>query len=599
LRPAGSYATPRELADEVERWLADEPVRAYREPVVRRLGRWGRRHRTAVRDAGVAAGGALRDAAGAGRRGGALASYEEFARDTGQDEQSREGVAGAYQRVGNILRRLGKFQEAEAAYRSCQERFARLAADYPAMPRHRRGLAGAHHNRGSALSETGRAEEAEREYRAALEVLQRLADDDPGEVGDQGMRARSHNMLGMLLRDKGRPREAEEEYRAALALERPLADEHPAVAQYRRDLANIHNNLGILLKEDKGRLKEAEGEYRAGLALAQRLVAADPAAADNRHDLAGLHGNLGILLKDTGRPDEAEKEYSAALSIMQRLADDYPAVPRYRERLGNTHMNLDALYHDYKLSKEKEEEQKRSAVAEFQRLSHEHPDVPRYQQRLAQSLNNLGTLFQAEAEQEFRRASALLGELLKEFPAGSDYHNLLANALEALAELAQARKEFAEARKLLEDALPHNHEALQARPRDPYFRACFRSTLQTLAEVHLAQGEHAEASAAAGQLAEAAVDLAKDRYKAACVLAGCVPLAAKDNKLPEARRQELARGYAGRAVAALRQAVADGHRDAAQLRKDPALDPLRQRDDFQKLLAEVEAAAKPEQKKGP
>jgi serine/threonine-protein kinase len=42
------YATPRELAEEVERWKADEPVAAWREPLVRRSRRWVRRHRTLV-----------------------------------------------------------------------------------------------------------------------------------------------------------------------------------------------------------------------------------------------------------------------------------------------------------------------------------------------------------------------------------------------------------------------------------------------------------------------------------------------------------------------------------------------------------------------
>src|SRR5262249_30191692 len=153
---------------------------------------------------------------------------------------------------------------------------------------------------------------------------------------------------------------------------------HPAVPQYRRLLTQIHHGMGILLRAHKGRLKDAEDEYRAGLALAQRLVKDDPAAADCRLDLAYLHSSLGILLSKAGRPDEAEKEHSAALSIQQRLADDYPAVPKYREGLGTTHSNLGSLYLDYKLSKEKWEEQSRAALAEFQRLAHDHKDVPRY-----------------------------------------------------------------------------------------------------------------------------------------------------------------------------------------------------------------------------
>jgi hypothetical protein len=41
------------VAREVERWLADEPVTAYREPILVRLARWGRRHRTLVTASGV------------------------------------------------------------------------------------------------------------------------------------------------------------------------------------------------------------------------------------------------------------------------------------------------------------------------------------------------------------------------------------------------------------------------------------------------------------------------------------------------------------------------------------------------------------------
>ena len=46
--PARRYRTPRALADDVEHWLADEPVSAWREPIRRRLRRWGRRHRLLV-----------------------------------------------------------------------------------------------------------------------------------------------------------------------------------------------------------------------------------------------------------------------------------------------------------------------------------------------------------------------------------------------------------------------------------------------------------------------------------------------------------------------------------------------------------------------
>jgi serine/threonine-protein kinase len=48
LKPEDRYASPRTLADDLESWMADEPVSAWREPRSRRARRWGRRHRTAV-----------------------------------------------------------------------------------------------------------------------------------------------------------------------------------------------------------------------------------------------------------------------------------------------------------------------------------------------------------------------------------------------------------------------------------------------------------------------------------------------------------------------------------------------------------------------
>ena len=48
LKPEDRYPSARALADDVERWIADEPVSARSEPVPARLARWARRHRTAV-----------------------------------------------------------------------------------------------------------------------------------------------------------------------------------------------------------------------------------------------------------------------------------------------------------------------------------------------------------------------------------------------------------------------------------------------------------------------------------------------------------------------------------------------------------------------
>src|SRR5205823_1766822 len=142
-------------------------------------------------------------------------------------------------------------------------------------------------------------------------------------------------------------------------------------------------------------------------------------------------------------------------------------------------------------------------------------------------------------------------------------------------------------RRLLEQALPHHRAALQASPNHPAYRHYYRTNLKTLAAACAALGDHAAATDAADRLTRATLSPAPDFYDAACYFCRCVPLAAKDAHLTDARRRKLADAYADRALTLLRQAVQLGYKDVAHLKKDPDLDPLRSRPDFQKLLHEL------------
>ena len=48
LRPLDRYATPRHLGENLRKWLADEPVSAQVEPLLDRLRRRAKKHRTLV-----------------------------------------------------------------------------------------------------------------------------------------------------------------------------------------------------------------------------------------------------------------------------------------------------------------------------------------------------------------------------------------------------------------------------------------------------------------------------------------------------------------------------------------------------------------------
>jgi hypothetical protein len=94
--------------------------------------------------------------------------------------------------------------------------------------------------------------------------------------------------------------------------------------------------------------------------------------------------------------------------------------------------------------------------------------------------------------------------------------------------------------------------------------------------------------AAAADLLAANARGATDLYNAACGYALCVPLTDEP---------EMKEAYATGAVQLLRRTIAQGYKNAIQLKKDADLDALRPRADFKKLLAELEAATRPQDKK--
>jgi hypothetical protein len=66
----------------------------------------------------------------------------------------------------------------------------------------------------------------------------------------------------------------------------------------------------------------------------------------------------------------------------------------------------------------------------------------------------------------------------------------------------------------------------------------------------------------------------------------------KDEKLPSAERAPLQEGCATQALNCLRRAVAKGFSRVTRFQKDPDLEAVRGRADFERLVRELEAKAK-------
>jgi tetratricopeptide (TPR) repeat protein len=225
------------------------------------------------------------------------------------------------------------------------------------------------------------------------------------------------------------------------------------------------------------------------------------------------------------------------------------------------------------------------------------PSGPEFREELATGHNNVGLLLRdkgllKEAEAAQAEALAIQKRLAAEFPEVTDYRNAVAGTLFNLANLAGRRRDFVAARRFLDEALPHHQAALKRSPQRSDYRQYYRNNLLELTRTYAGQGDRPGALAVATKGNNLGWAPAVDAYGAACMLAQCMPIVEKDDKVATATRQAEIAFYADQAMAMLRDALAKGYNDAGHMLTDKDLGPLRSREDFKTMVAELEAKAK-------
>jgi tetratricopeptide (TPR) repeat protein/tRNA A-37 threonylcarbamoyl transferase component Bud32 len=601
-KSAERYGSAKEVASEVQHWLAGEPVAAYREPWTVRTGRWVKRHRVLVTSAAAAGLVALvglavvlglqaranRELRAANERETArfdlamdaiklfhgevsedlLLKEKQFdglrtkllrgAADfygklekllEGQtDRRSRAALGKAYEELGTLTDKIGSKPEALAVYHKALAVRRELAADPWADPetkaevaRSLLAVAGVQEATGDMTGVLATKEEA----RA---ILQKLVDANPAVTEFQRDLARSYHVIGFHLSQTGKPAEALAAYEQARAIRQKLADANPAVTGFQSDLAQSHNRIGWL-RLQTGKPAEALAAYEQARALQQQLADANPAVTQFLSELARSHDAIGDLLSQTGKPAEARVAYEQARALQQQLADANPAVTQFQSDLAWSHNAIGLL-----LSQTGKPVEALAAYAQaraiLQRLADANPAVTGFQRDVARSHNRSGDLLAKqgrwdEAGSSYQRALAIRVKLADANPAVTQLQRDLAYSLSRLGIMQHRGGHLSEAVASLRQAVAILERLPALPPVEHYNLACYYALL-------------------AGIAAEASSGLTVAEGQAA----------------------------ADKAMDALRRAVAAGYRDVANMRTDTDLDPLRQREDFQKLLQELEAKGK-------
>jgi hypothetical protein len=102
------------------------------------------------------------------------------------------------------------------------------------------------------------------------------------------------------------------------------------------------------------------------------------------------------------------------------------------------------------------------------------------------------------------------------------------------------------------------------------------------------QGEHARATEQAEAIVRQGSLPYLELYNVACVFSLASAAVDRNSKLSPADRNQLKARYAEQAMDYLRQAVAKGFPHLRDLQEDHDLDPLRAREDFRKMLTDLE-----------
>jgi serine/threonine-protein kinase len=497
--PEGRYATASALAEDLERWLADEPVTAYREPWPARAGRWLRRHRTLV-TSGVATllvalllTGASTLLLGAAYDSEHRAKMQEASakedaqtqRDTAVTQKKRadDNLANARKAVEDYLNKVTDHPRLkEHNLRGLRKELLKTAVPYyEDFVRQKADDHGLEAERGRVYlklavirAELGEKEQAVREYKMAREIFGRLADAHPDVPAYREELANCHYSVGAVLRWLGKWPEAEAACREAIQMQQALADASPAVPAYRHELARSHGLLALLLSR-QGKLLKAEAAHRVAAKLGQALADALPAVPEYRLELARNHNDLGILLfRGLGKPKEAEEAYREAIKLYKALAEAFPGVAEYRRSLATTHNNLANLL-SAGGKREGVEDAYREAIRIQQAMVDASPDVPEYRLELARSYNNLAVLFGPrgkgpEAESAIRTAIKLQEALVRAHPAVPEYGMELARSYNTLGAGFARMGKHLEAVDALREAVTAQRALAVADPAVPAYR---------------------------------------------------------------------------------------------------------------------------------
>lgn len=412
LVPALRYESAKELASDIERWLADEPVIAYSENRWEQISRWVRRHQARAQAAVVAViviavvsvmaailiDQSRRAEAEALRQLGIANDLEIKARhkETAakqealrRSKQTREAVDTLLSGVSDALDAFPGMHDARRRLleRAAQD-YARLAQENNKEPELQAEAARSLVRLADVQSILNALDKARLALNQAEEIFQQQLKLSPSKPEILLELATTNTKRGQLEMKAGKTSLAMTYLQSAIAALEDLVKTHPGQLDYQDALGTALISLGKVEQQASQRPNAAKHLQRA-MAIFEDLRKQYPASSRVLTAAANSEKAYGIYLIEAGRAAEAVEVFNHAIQAHDVLVEEFPNEPEYYAQRAAARINLaEALRGLGRWSVVVRNDE--ACVADLQQVVRARPDVPLYREDLAIARTNLG-----------------------------------------------------------------------------------------------------------------------------------------------------------------------------------------------------------------
>lgn len=402
-----------------------------------------------------------------------LEFYRRLAEQEGQSRALQRKTADSQRRVGEIHERLGRIDDAQAAFEESITRFEALAASDPADRAVRIALADVRNELAELAFRQGRPREGEQQLQHSLDLLEPLVAGAGEDSAAWFVLARTHYLFSRGVPD----------LRRVAARGAPTSREASAPADAGRDRRPRRVETFAARRRH---LEEAT-------AILNRLCATTPAPPAYRHLLARcLRGMQAPRLPGARDADTSQRD--RAVQLLEQLVTEFPGVAEYR-------VDLAECYAMQAVSRE----HLQRAVEMIDALHRERPDEPEYAATLARILFQVSRSYERESRHQdasdaILRAATLQDELARRFPDVGAYAQTAISFDLAAARVLEQEEQLALASEFLERVVSRLDGLPSEESQAPFVRAMRVRCYRQLVTVYTALGDEESAQENADHL---------------------------------------------------------------------------------------------------